>query len=245
MKLLYALALAVSLVAQTVEVAAQSGGAGQSARLTVVPKSTTTFGLSSATGAAILNLSAATTRPQVQSIALGFTVNWIAADASAVSVSMGPALSGTGKTLACTPGASFTTCTISGGTATIPDGVVAVIGATVNKTTTLTISAATSTNKFGVPLLTAITPGGTVTAATTPLPAPLLASLTCASAQIEPGEDVVCAATLVQAAPSNTTVALVSSTPAAVGIFSPAGTATTTLIIASGSLTGNFILRGL
>lgn len=250
MKLLYSLIIAVSFAAaQTVTVAAQNGTSAQSTQLSVVAKSTTTFGLSStiasSTGTAVLNLSAATTRQQVQPRTLAFTVSWVQADvvASSVSVSAGPALNGTGKTLTCNlviTGPPGLNCAISGGTTTIPDGVVALVNSTVNKSTAFTLSGVSSTNKFGVPLATTITPGGVITMPT------LLASVACVSPQIESGEDVACSATLNQPAPAGgTTIALSSSDTTLIAIISPAGVAISSVTVAAGTLVGNFVARGL
>ncbi len=244
MKLFYCFLFAVSLFAQTVTVAAQSGTSTQATQLNLVQKSTTTFGLSSGTasqaGAAALNLSAATTRQQVQPIALAFTVNWAAADASGVTVTAGAALAGTGKSLTCTPGTASTACVISGGSATIPDGVAVVVNSTVNKSTAFSLTGVSATNKFGVPLLTAIATGGTVTMPT------LLASVTCVSQQIESGEDVACSALLNQPAPAGgTLVALTSSAPASIAIVGGSGVVVSSITVPQGSLSGSFVARGL
>lgn len=222
------------------------GCSAQSTHLILVAKSTTIFGLASATGPTVaLNLSASTTRQQVQPKALGFTVGWVAADVSGVSIVAGPALTGTGKTLQCTAGTASQVCTISGGTATIPNGVAAIVNATASKTTALVLSGASAINKFGVPLLTAITPGGTITVPIIVVPV-TLASIICAAPQIESGEDVACTAKLLVAAPAaGATIELVSSVPASVVLMSSSGSALTTLQIPAGAISASFVARGM
>lgn len=236
---------ALLAVGQTVTVAAQSGTSSQSTQLQLVAKSTTTFTLSggtaSTTGAATLNLSASTTRVQVQPIALSFTVNWLSADVSGVSVGAGAALNGLGKTFTCAVAtATSQSCTISGGTATIPNGVIAQVFLTANKTTNLALSALGATNKFGVPLLTASAGTATVT-----MPV-ALASISCASPQIESGEQVVCTANLSQAAPAaGIVVQLSSSAPTSIGLISTAGVAISAITVPAGATAANFVAQGL
>ena len=240
MKLFSFLFLAVSLFGQ-VTVSAQAGNS-RSTQLNLVNKSTTTFNLSNSTaspaGAVSLNLSASTTRQQVQPIALGFTVSWPTADASGVSVAAGPALAGTGKNVSCSPSGSTLVCTVSGGTGTIPNGVAGIVNATINKSTQFTMSAVSATNKFGVPLLTAITPGGTATAVS------LLASISCASPDIEPGEQVVCTATLNQPAATGGVTVQLTSSGTSVVLVNAGGTAVTSVIIPAGATSGTFIAKG-
>lgn len=236
---------ALLAVGQTVTVAAQSGSSSQATTLTLVQKSTTTFTLAganaSAAGAATLNLSASTTRQQVQPIALAFTFNWTPADVSAFSVGAGPALNGLGKTFTCavaTPNSQ--SCTISGGAATIPNGVVAQVFLTANKTTSVSIQTASANNKFGVPLLAAVSAPAVVT-----LPV-ALASITCASPQIESGEQVVCTANLSQAAPATgVVVQLSSSAPTSIGLMSMAGAAISSITVPAGATAASFVAQGL
>lgn len=245
MKLALAFLTAILAVGQTVTVAAQSGTSSQSTTLTLVAKSTTTFtlagGAASAAGAATLNLSASTTRVQVQPIALAFTVNWIAADVSGFSVGAGPALNGLGKSFTCAVAtATSQSCTISGGSATIPNGIVAQVFLTANKSTSLTLTGLGATSKFGVPLLTASAGAAAVT-----LPV-ALASIVCASPQIESGEQVVCTANLGQAAPAaGVVVQLTSSAPASIGLMSAAGAAISSVTVPAGATAASFVAQGL
>jgi len=198
-------------------------------------------------GTAALNLSLNST-PGSEPSALQWTINYPAADFSALSVTAGPAAQAAGKSISCSSGAGTSTCLLWGMNSTpISNGVAAVAAFTVSATTSSTSSAVQMTNAFAATATgssaTLSASGGVVTISQ-PTPSPAtLSNLACNPTSVQTPGSSNCTVSLSAAAPAGGAVVALASNSASLAapasIAVPAGSAAASFTATASTVSAN------
>lgn len=251
--------LCAGLSAQTTDtLTATANGQSGSAVITLLPKSTDSFSVSTSSIAvtagstASFSISAATTR--LEPAGLQFNISAPSAVVSAFNITVGSAATAASKTISCaaTPslpaGTIGQTCIIAGlNQNSIVNGVIANVGVTVAAGATgsgvITVSNPSAVNVAGNTITATIASGNVTLAVAATVSVTCAAdpnTLTPTANTIEPGEVINCSATLSSAATTNTTVTLTATSTTSPGITIP-----TSVTIAGGSAGVTFQVTGI